>query len=178
MLKKILMVLGVLAVIAVGGIGYLYYTVSKGPDMAKAQAMERKPAPIITLATFPDKNQVSLQDLIGQGKPVYLNFWATWCPPCVGEMPHFEALYPKYQNQIQFLAVSQDAKKEAADSFIADKGYTFPVAWDADQKAGQTYGVQAIPTSVLIDAEGKIIDIHVGGMSAGQLEDFLKQAVK
>jgi cytochrome c biogenesis protein CcmG/thiol:disulfide interchange protein DsbE len=173
MFKKIVLGVVITCLLAVGGIFYLGMD---GARPGKASAQENgQLAPDITVQQL-DGTEVKLSDL--RGKPVFLNFWATWCPPCVGEMPHFEALYPKYQNQIQFLAVSQDAKKEAADSFIADKGYTFPVAWDADQKAGQTYGVQAIPTSVLIDAEGKIIDIHVGGMSAGQLEDFLKQAVK
>lgn len=173
MFKKIVLGVVITCLLAVGGIFYLGMG---GVRPGKASAQENgQLAPDITVQQL-DGTEIKLSDL--RGKPVFLNFWATWCPPCVGEMPHFEALYPKYQNQIQFLAVSQDAKKEAADSFIANKGYTFPVAWDAGQKAGQTYGVQAIPTSVLIDAEGKIIDIHVGGMNAGQLEDFLKQAVK
>lgn len=173
MFKKIMIGVVITCILAVGGV---FFLASDGPKAGRAAAQETgEMAPDITVQKL-DGTDVKLSSL--RGKPVFLNFWATWCPPCVGEMPHFEALYPKYQDQIQFLAVSQDGNRNTVDSFIADKGYTFPVAWDSNQQAGQTYGIQAIPTSVLIDAEGKIIDIHVGGMSAGQLEAFLQKAVK
>lgn len=149
---------------------------SSAPASAKAEAAKSSKdlAPDITVTKL-DGTQVKLSDL--RGKPVFLNFWATWCPPCVGEMPHFQTLYPKYGNDIQFLAVSVDNTQEAAKNFIGEKGYSFPVAWDKDKSASRTYKVSAIPTSILIDAEGKIIKKNLGSMNASALEDFLKSAL-
>jgi len=178
MLKKILMVLGVIFVLIVGGVGYLYYTVTKGPDMAKAQAMERKPAPIISLKTFPEKNSVSLQDLIGKGKPVYLNFWATWCPPCVGEMPHMNALYPQYKDKMDFIIASVDSKQDDVVAFQEKNNYSFPIYYADNREAAEAYGIQGIPTSILIDAEGNIINIHIGSMGKDDMQSFLDGAFK
>ncbi len=178
MLKKILIVLGVLVVIAAGGVGYLYYSVTKGPDMAKAQAMERQPAPIIALKTFPDKNEVSLGDLIGKDKPVYLNFWATWCPPCVHEMPFMNELYPEYKDKMDFVIASVDAKQDDVVKFQEKNNYSFPIYYADNKEAAQAYGIQGIPTSVLIDGKGNVINVHIGSMSKEDMKSFLDGAFK
>ena len=178
MLKKILIVLGVLVVIAAGGVGYLYYSVTKGPYMAKAQAMERQPAPIIALKTFPDKNEVSLGDLIGKDKPVYLNFWATWCPPCVHEMPFMNELYPEYKDKMDFVIASVDAKQDDVVKFQEKNNYSFPIYYADNKEAAQAYGIQGIPTSILIDGKGNVINVHIGSMSKEDMKSFLDGAFK
>lgn len=134
-----------------------------------------------TLQTAPDFNYVlldgsshSLNQL--KGKPTFLNFWATWCPPCVGEMPHFEALYPKYKDKINFIAISLDDSKNDADVFIKQKGFSFPVGTANNQEIAAKYEIQGIPTSYLLDANGNIIAMQIGAMDEKTLEAFLNKA--
>ena len=109
-------------------------------------------------------------------KPLYLNFWATWCPPCVGEMPAIEAMYQKYGDRIGFAAVSVDQDAETARSFIAQRGFTMPVYTGDLQRLANDYMLDAIPRSILIATDGSIIAEHVGGMRERDLEAFLSKA--
>jgi thiol-disulfide isomerase/thioredoxin len=99
-----------------------------------------------------------------KGKVVFLNFWATWCPPCRAEMPSMEALYQRFRNDgLEFVAV--DIMESVADvgEFINEYKLTFPVALDANGKVSNGYGIQAIPETFIIDRDGKIILTAVGG---------------
>lgn len=125
--------------------------------------------------TYPDGTAGSLNEL--QGKPVFLNFWATWCPPCVGEMPHFETLYPKYKDKITFIAVSVDDNDDDAKRFVAKRGFTFPTAHADAQEIMQKYSIPGIPASYLLDAKGRIIASSIGAMDQQSLEQFLQQAL-
>jgi thiol-disulfide isomerase/thioredoxin len=93
-----------------------------------------------------------------QGKPVLLNFWASWCGPCQMEMPDFQKFYETHGDKVNFVIVNltdgQQETVESASAFIAEKGYTFPVYYDTDIDAAMKYGVSAVPVSYFIDAEG------------------------
>lgn len=103
-----------------------------------------------------DGNEVNLSDYFG--KPVIINFWASWCGPCKNEMPDFEEKYQEYKDDIHFLMINvTDGNRETVESaqeFIADNGYTFPVYYDVQLNASNTYGIYSLPTSLFIDAEG------------------------
>lgn len=118
----------------------------------------------------------TIYGLVGE-KPLYLNFWATWCPPCVGEMPAIEAMYKKYGSRIRFAAVSVDQDAETARAFIAERGFTMPVYTGDLQKLANDYMLDAIPRSILIATDGSIIAEHLGGMSESDLEAFLSKAL-
>ncbi len=105
-----------------------------------------------------------------QGKIVVLNFWATWCTPCVNEIPHFEQLQDNYGDILSVLAIAEDTPKE---SYIAEKGWN-SISFALDQSGamadGSVYqvigqGNSALPVTVVLDQEGKIIFRHVGSMS-------------
>ena len=125
-------------------------------------------------------NSVRLSDFLG--KPVIVNFWASWCGPCKSEMPDFQTAYEKYGDQIVFLMVNMtDGSQETvqtASAFIEKTGYTFPVYFDSDSDAAITYGVRSIPTTYFIDALGNGIAWASGAINESMLEqgiDMIKQ---
>ena len=128
-------------------------------------------APNVTILDASGK-EVQLQSLVG--KPIILNFWASWCPPCKQEMPDFEAAYKKYGTDIQFMMVNMtDGGRETiatAEKYIASQGYSFPVYFDTKQEAAIEYGVSAIPTTYFINAQGHIIAYAAGAITAQHLE--------
>ena len=117
-------------------------------------------------------NAVSLSDF--KGKPVVLNFWASWCPPCKGEMPDFESIYKLRGQEVHFLMVNlTDGQQETvstASAFIAEQGYTFPVYYDTQLDAATKYGVYSVPATYFIDANGSAVAQASGAIDAATLE--------
>ncbi|HEA64922.1 MAG TPA: TlpA family protein disulfide reductase [Candidatus Aminicenantes bacterium] len=106
-------------------------------------------------------SEVSLKDF--QGKVVFLNFWATWCGPCREEMPSMEKLWQRFKEKaFVILAVDLREGKEEVNSFMKDYGLTFSVLLDSKGEVGSMYAVRAIPTTFLIDSEGRIVGAALG----------------
>jgi len=100
-----------------------------------------------------------------KGKVVILNFWATWCPPCRAEMPSMETLYQRFKNQgLEILAVDLGERTATVRQFIRNSRNTFPVLMDESGEVSSLYGIEAIPTSYIIDREGKIIATIIGSI--------------
>ena len=106
-------------------------------------------------------NAVRLSAL--RGKVVFLNLWATWCPPCREEMPSMERLYQRFRTRdFTMLAVSADEDKAAVEAFVKDHQVSFPVLFDPQRQVGDAYGVWGYPETFLIDRAGTIVE-HVRG---------------
>ena len=109
-----------------------------------------------------------------RGKPVLLNFWASWCGPCQMEMPDFQKFYESHGDKVNFVIVNltdgQQETVETASAFIEEKGYTFPVYYDTDIDAAMKYGVSAVPVSYFIDAEGNFVAWAQGALTADMLQ--------
>ncbi|WP_027409182.1 TlpA family protein disulfide reductase [Anoxybacteroides tepidamans] len=109
-----------------------------------------------------------------RGKPVIVNFWATWCPPCQKEMPEMEKFYKSHKQDIELLSVhltSQD-RRENLQPFIKQYGLTFPVVMDEKGKILKLYQIQTIPTTYIIDRDGVIHKKVVGPMTYKQMKDI------
>jgi thiol-disulfide isomerase/thioredoxin len=124
-----------------------------------------------------DGNSVRLSDLAG--KPIVLNFWASWCGPCQAEMPHFQEMYEKLGDEVAFLMVNVTGggndSKAAAMSYIQKNGFTFPVFYDMDLDAAMTYGISSFPTTFFIYANGEAMGYVPGMLNAQQLEELINR---
>jgi thiol-disulfide isomerase/thioredoxin len=119
--------------------------------------------PAMTAASQPGETQ-TLSDL--KGKVVFLNFWATWCGPCRDEMPSMEVLYRRFKDKgLEIMAVNCQEEQEEVLDFMANNGLTFPALLDGDGRVSGTDGIQAIPTTFLIDRDGRIILRLVGSIN-------------
>jgi len=116
-------------------------------------------------------NDVMLSDMLG--KPVVINIWASWCPPCRSEMPDFDKVYSELGDTVQFMMINavgaRGETKEAGAKYVAGEGFSFPVFFDMDQDAVIAYGIRAFPTSIFIDAEGYIAGAVEGAVNEAAL---------
>jgi peroxiredoxin len=99
-----------------------------------------------------------------RGKLVFLNFWATWCPPCRAEMPSMQTLYDTVgTDDFEIVAVNLQEGAGPVQDFVDEHGYTYPVLLDSSGRTGGMYGVRAIPSTFLIDRDGTLLGMFVGG---------------
>lgn len=190
--RKNIIILVLVFVLLIGGASVLYTQLSKddAPDGLLIQGDQEKnvhenqndksgtddtnrqlmKAPDFTVYDG-SGNKVNLSDYVG--KPIVLNFWASWCGPCQSEMPDFHEKYLELGDEIHFLMVNMTGGREtlgSAKAFISEKGYTFPVLYDTDSDAATTYNVYSLPTTYFIDAEGYLVAQATGAISADSLQ--------
>ena len=124
-----------------------------------------------------DGNEIPLS-VIADGKPAIVNFWATWCPYCIQEMDDFQKLYEKYGSQVSFVMLDAvDGTRETVEdgkSFIAGKGYTFPVYYDTMRSGVRELQVTGYPTTVVLAPDGAILDQSSGRIDPDKVDAFLK----
>lgn len=125
--------------------------------------------------TVTDKNgnKVNLSDFFG--KPIVVNFWATWCSPCTSEMPHFEEAYKTYGGEVTFLMINVGDGYDEAYEYASDKGYTFPVLHDTDYSASYAYGVSSIPMTLFINKNGELVNSRIGMLNKATLESNIEK---
>ena len=137
----------------------------------ETREVNRNLAPDFTVYDL-EGNAHALSDF--RGKPVILNFWASWCGPCKGEMPDFEEKYQHYQQDIHFLMVNlTDGSQETVESaraYIDSQGYTFPVYFDSDLSGAIAYSVTAIPATYFIDENGVLVAYGKSALSGEKLQ--------
>lgn len=130
-----------------------------------------KKAPNFTLKNM-NGNKVTLRDL--EGEKVFINFWASWCPPCQTEMPDIQKLYKNHGNDIKIIAINLEEKKEAVKKYLENENLTFPVLLDKNKKVASKYLVRAIPTSYFINENGIITAKHLGILNYKDMKKNLK----
>lgn len=184
--KILLLILVFTAFIAAAYFIYTYAAANYKPDSRTAESETKSDA--ITGAgeseknTAPDftvydegGNAYRLSDFFGE--PIVLNFWASWCPPCKAEMPHFNEVYGEVSDSVTFLMVDLvDGQRETAakgKAYIEEMGFVFPVYYDTGGDAVSAYGISSIPTSVFIGADGNIADTYIGMMDKQKLLSYI-----
>lgn len=117
-------------------------------------------------------NKVQLSDFVG--KPIVLNFWASWCGPCKVEMPEFDAMYQEKKDEVHVLMVNlTDGNRETvekATEYVNEEGFTFPVYFDKDMSAAIAYQVYSIPTTYFFDETGSLVTYAMGTISKEDLQ--------
>ncbi|ARJ40161.1 thiol-disulfide oxidoreductase [Sporosarcina sp. P21c] len=118
-------------------------------------------------------NEHRLSDYKGQG--VFLNFWGTWCPPCKKEMPHMEDLYKDFEAKgVHILTVNVGEPKVKIELFRDDMNLSFPMLWDKNKTVMDLYNIKPLPTTFLINPEGKITKVIKQGMTEQQIYEYLE----
>ena len=115
---------------------------------------------------------VQLSDFRGE-KPVFINFWATWCPPCMREMPEMQKLYARRGHEFELLAVNFLEHRPQVVPWVEQYGLEFPILMDVTGEVSSRYGVWSYPTSVFIDKDGVVRGRFVGELSYQMMEDFV-----
>lgn len=186
--KKSTVILGAALVVLLAAAGFLYTRLAPGAqngqlaqqpsqsgDSSSSSSQQANPAPSFPMEDS-QGNTVQLSDFLGD-KPVFLNFWASTCPPCKQEMPDIQALYEQYGDQIHFVLVNvgsaMNDTREKAESYLEETKLTFPVYYDVDYQAISTYGINSFPFSIFIDAQGNLVTYGQGMLSAELLQKGL-----
>ncbi|MCM1170646.1 MAG: TlpA family protein disulfide reductase [Clostridium sp.] len=111
-------------------------------------------------------------------KVVLLNFWATWCGPCVKEMPAFEKLNSEYGQEVVILAINCMEDKDTVNKFISDNEYTFPFAYDTEGEIARKYPSDGIPYTLVIGRDGLVKNIYLGAFDADKQYEEYKTAIE
>ncbi len=171
----------------VGGAAVLYNYLSKNATIPSPDAVTEETETITEdhsknlnaapdfAVTNSDGNIVKLSDL--KGKPVVINFWASWCGICANEMPSFQKAYDTYGQDVEFMMINlTDGMRESkndADKFILENGYTFPVYYDAEREAAYAYYVSGIPVTYFVDKDGNLVTGIRGGAGFETIEQCI-----
>lgn len=110
-----------------------------------------------------------------KGKGVLLNFWASWCEPCTKEMPYMNELYDEYKDKVEILAINADETPLVINNFTQKYQLAFPILLDTDQRILRAYHIQPLPTTILINKEGKVIESVTGTLSKNDIEKLLQK---
>ena len=156
---------------------------ASAPEAESGGDAETIPAPDFTLV---DQNgsEHTLSDYKGQ--TVFLNFWATWCPPCRSEMPEIQTLYEEFgynEGELVVLGVAapdigQEGDEEHIAAFLAENGYTFPVVMDVQGTYSYLYGIRAYPTTFMISADGSVYGYVEGALTGELMRGIVEQTME
>ena len=146
------------------------------PTVAGQSPEPGKPAPDFEFED-PEGRASSLSDL--QGKPVLLNFWATWCGPCMHEMPFLQEIYNEWSDKgLVLLAVDVGESPSTVKRFLQDSGFSFPVILDTERAVAAKYNIRGIPTTFLINKDGIIEGYKLGAFqSKEEIEVGIKMVI-
>ncbi|WP_337101743.1 redoxin domain-containing protein [Paenibacillus sp. YIM B09110] len=171
--RKTVQIIILAAVLIIGGYAIgstLFASDSEGPLKAGIEP------PSFTLANL-DGGTTALSDY--KGKAVVVNFWGTFCPPCVKEMPEFERQYAKWKDHgLVILAINLSEDTLTVNNFVRQFDLNYPILRDVSRKTERSYGLRSYPTTFFIGPDGKIMEIKVGGMTEQEIDDRIERLLQ
>ncbi len=171
-LKYILFAVAFAVVVAAAFVGYNY--MSGNVETHEAEIVTKKATDFSV--TDVSGEETRLSDKFG--KPIVVNFWATWCVPCKLELPSFADMYSEYKDSVNFMMLaSPDGARETVDDvkdLVKGKGYDFPVYFEVDNSASKAYGVASIPTTIFINSKGEVVDVYIGAIKKSMLKEKIE----
>ncbi len=144
-------------------------------DDSSSKPAEGQVAPDFRLETL-DGEAVALSDF--QGKPVMLNFWASWCGPCQQEIPYMVEAYADADDQFEIVAVNIQESTNTVRDFADSAEMTFSILLDDKASVATGYSIRGIPTSMFLDSDGVIVAIHEGTLTEAQLQSYLDMIIE
>ena len=182
-----ILVLIVAILVLIGGFSLFLWIRDETGEEAQENTIEEEPEPTpnpYPLATdflFTDRsgNEYRLSDFYG--KPIVINFFATWCGPCMNEMPGINELSLQYQDQVNFLIInltsSESISPEEVFTFLSNNGYSFPLYFDTLDQGTTAYNIDAIPLSVFISEDGHVVGTNVGSLEKDQMQELIEKLI-
>ena len=135
----------------------------------KGAGLRGEAAPTFTLKNLAGED-VAVE---AKERPYIINFWATWCPPCQAEIPDLAAFHAAHKDAVDFYAVNLQEDAAPVQKFMQERKADLPVVLDTQGTAANLYGIRAIPTTVVVDKEGKVVYRKTGGVTKEELEDVI-----
>ena len=163
-----------IAVVGIVGLALALLRAPGGNVDRDDMAGRGRAAPDIALTDF-DGDRLWLSDY--RGKPLVVNFWASWCPSCAAEMPAFAKIHRETDGRVAFLGINASDARESAEDLATETGVTYRLAEDPRGEAFQAFGAPGMPTTVFIDASGNVADVVAGQLSEGQLRDYISESL-
>lgn len=152
----------------------LLQTAQNGASALEPAPVKGHPAPPFELVTL-DEETLRLSDL--KGKPVILNFWATWCGPCRAEFPEFQDASVDNAGRLIIIGINNTStdRAEAVPDFLAEFGVTFPIALDETGEVGDLYQIRGLPTTIFIDSNGIVNEVFTGPLNQAYIESKISE---
>lgn len=160
----LLSIAGVVAVAVVAALAWRAPSATVGAGAAPAFELPRLDKPEAT---------VSLQEF--RGKPLVVNFWASWCAPCRKELPAFQAAAERLGGRVGFLGVNHEDSRSGALDLVKETGVAYPSGFDPNGKVAPSYGVGGMPATIFISSEGVVLERHLGGFRAADLDRAIER---
>jgi thiol-disulfide isomerase/thioredoxin len=146
---------------------------------ASSSRLAGVPAPLFALPVLDAENsgnRLALRDL--RGKAVILDFWASWCRPCREQMPIVERIAERFRDRgLVVVGVNTSDEEADARNFVQSRSMSYASVFDLAREASAAYGVQVLPTLVIIDRQGRIVDVRTSIVGEGELEDLAQKAL-
>jgi thiol-disulfide isomerase/thioredoxin len=173
--RRLLSVVGAGLVIAALGVAGLVVGVQDDPPR-RPSGLSRAgsgPAAAIELPRLNGEGTLTLASF--RGRPVVVNFFASWCVPCRKEMPAFEAVSAGLKDRVAFVGVNHLDDRQGALRMVADTGVTYPTGYDPEGRVAATYGLFGMPTTLFVAPDGRLLETYTGELSRDQLEKSISR---
>ena len=162
--------------LALLGIGWIALSQEAVTSLDPGSDLTEAPIPGYLAPTFVLNStlgeEMAMEEFLGH--PVVLNFWATWCPPCRAEVPHFQDASVKYNGRVTIVGIDQGEPQSVVTDFANSFALSYPLLLDQDNSVNRQYGVSALPTTVFVDAQGVVREVYTGIINGAVLQDRIE----